>query len=307
MKRDFTKLLDLTRGECLSLLDRTRFLKDVRRARGTCNPLKGRTLAMIFEKASTRTRISFEVGVQELGGRAVFLSPTDTQMGRGEPVRDTARVLSRYVDAIMIRTFAQETVEELARWASIPVINGLSDLYHPCQVLADLFTVTELKGDLRNVKVAWVGDGNNMANSWLEASILLGFRLSIASPPGYGPDEALAKVGMEKGLLTLSTEPAEAVSGADVINTDVWTSMGMEEEKEARRKAFASFRVDGALLRGAKPDAVVLHCLPAPRGEEVTEEVFEGFQEVIFTQAENRLHAQKALLEWLIREEEIHE
>ena len=303
MKRDFRKLLDITGEECAHLLERALFMKRARRAHDAYKPLQDRTLAMIFEKASTRTRISFEVAIEELGGHAMFLSRSDTQMGRGEPIRDTARVLSRYVDAIVIRTFAQDTVESLAQWASIPVINGLSDLYHPCQILADLFTVKEHKGRLRDVSIAWVGDGNNMANSWIEASLLFGFPLVVAAPPAYRPREALVKEAQEKGVLTLVADPFEAVRGADVVNTDVWISMGMEEEKEERRKAFASFRIDGELMKAAKPDAIVMHCLPAHRGEEITDEVFEQFQEVIFTQAENRLHAQKALLEWLMTEE----
>ena len=306
MKRDFTRLLDITPGECSSLLDRARFMKQLRGSRGTHAPLLGRTLAMIFEKSSTRTRISFEVGMSELGGQAIFLSQTDTQMGRGEPVRDTARVLSRYVHAVMIRTFRQDTVEELAAWSTVPVINGLSDLYHPCQILADLFTVMERKGRLEDVRIAWVGDGNNVANSWIEASLLLGFPLAVASPPAYGPREALVRQAEEKGTLTLHSDPFEAVKDADVVNTDVWTSMGMEAEKEERKRAFSSFRIDGELMKAAKPDAIVMHCLPAHRGEEITEEVFEQFREVIFTQAENRLHAQKALLEWLMTED-IHE
>ncbi len=303
MKRDFTKILDVTREECGRLLDRAQFLKEKRRARESYRPLHDRTLAMIFEKASTRTRISFEVAMVELGGHAMFLSPSDTQMGRGEPIRDTARVLSRYVHAVMIRTFAQKTVEELAQWASVPVINGLSDLYHPCQILADLLTVRERKGELQAPKIAWIGDGNNMANSWIEASLLLGFSLAMAVPPGYAPDEALVKKALERGCLTLTADPFEAARNADVVNTDVWTSMGMEKEKEDRGKAFASFQVNGELLKAAKPDAIVMHCLPAHRGEEITDGVFEQFQEVIFTQAENRLHAQKALLEWLLGEE----
>ena len=303
MKRDFRKLLDITGEECAHLLERALFMKRARRAHDSYKPLQDRTLAMIFEKASTRTRISFEVAIKELGGHAIFLSQSDTQMGRGEPLRDTARVLSRYVDAIMIRTFAQDTVESLARWASIPVINGLSDLYHPCQILADLFTVKEYKGRLRDVSIAWVGDGNNMANSWIEASLLFGFPLAVAAPSAYRPREALVKEAKEKGVLTLVEDPLEAVRGADVVNTDVWISMGMEEEKEERRKVFASFCIDGELMKAAKPDAIVMHCLPAHRGEEITDEVFEQFQEVIFTQAENRLHAQKALLEWLMTEE----
>ena len=261
------------------------------------------TLAMIFEKASTRTRISFEVGMGELGGQAIFLSQANTQMGRGEPVRDTARVLSRYVHGVMIRTFGQETVEELAKWCTVPVINGLSDLYHPCQILADLLTVLEYKGRLEDVKVAWVGDGNNVANSWIEASILFGFPLALAVPPAYGPHEPLVRQAKEKGTLTLYADPYEAVRDADVVNTDVWISMGMEAEAEGRERAFSPFRVDSALMKAAKPDAIVLHCLPAHRGQEITDEVFERFQDAIFTQAENRLHAQKALLEWLMSAE----
>jgi ornithine carbamoyltransferase len=300
MKRDFTKILDVAPEECSHLLDRALFMKRKRRAHEAYKPLHDRTLAMIFEKASTRTRISFEVAMEELGGHAMFLSPSDTQMGRGEPISDTARVLSRYVDALMIRTFAQDTVESMARWASVPVINGLSDLYHPCQLLADLFTVREYKGRLHDLKIAWIGDGNNMANSWIEASLLFGFSLAAATPPGYAPSEALVKEAQKKGVLTLTADPFEAAADADVVNTDVWISMGMEEEKEERRRAFASFQVDGKLVKAARRDAIVMHCLPAHRGEEITGEVFEQFQEVIFTQAENRLHVQKALLEWLL-------
>lgn len=300
MKRDFTRLLDITGEECLYLLERAVFLKEARQARGEYKPLKGRTLGMIFEKASTRTRISFEIGMKELGGEAVFLSPSETQMGRGEPVRDTARVLSRYMDAIMIRTYAQSKVEELAAWATIPIINGLSDFCHPCQILADLFTIKEYKGRLENIRIAYIGDGNNIANSWIEACILLGFPLVIASPEGYTPNGELMERAKQSTGFTFTTDPFEAAAGADVINTDVWVSMGMEKEKEERRTAFASFRLDDKLLKAAKQDVIVMHCLPAYREQEITEEVFERFQKVIFTQAENRLHVQKALLEWLI-------
>jgi ornithine carbamoyltransferase len=300
MKRDFTKLLDITRDESLYLLDRALFLKNVRKSGGEYKPLKDRVLGMIFEKASTRTRISFEIGMKQLGGYAIFLSPTDTQIGRGEPLKDTARVLSRYVDAIMIRTYAQATVEELARWANVPVVNGLSDLYHPCQVLADLFTITERRGTLDGCRIAYIGDGNNMANSWIEACLVLGFPLAIAAPKGYEPDTELTRKAQQAGNLVLTTDPVEAATGADVINTDVWVSMGMEKEKEERTKAFASFCVDDKLLKAAKSDAIVMHCLPAYRNQEISEDVFERFQDVIFTQAENRLYAQQALLEWLI-------
>ena len=224
-------------------------------------------------------------------------------MGRGEPVRDTARVLSRYVHGVMIRTFGQDTVEELGRWCTVPVINGLSDLYHPCQILADLLTVLEYKGRLEDVKVAWVGDGNNVANSWIEASILFGFPLALARRLLTARMSRWCGRRRKRVRLPFTTDPYEAVRDADVVNTDVWISMGMEAEAEERERAFSSFRVDSALMKAAKPDAIVLHCLPAHRGEEITDEVFERFQEAIFTQAENRLHAQKALLEWLMSAE----
>ena len=303
MKRDFTRLLDISGEECSFLLDRALFLKKMHKAKGEYTPLAGKTLAMIFEKASTRTRISFEVGMEELGGRAIFLSPGETQMGRGEPIRDTARVLSRYVHAIMIRTFSQATVEELARWSAIPVINGLSDVYHPCQTLADLLTVREYKQKLDGLKIAYVGDGNNIANSWIESALLLGFSLAVATPQEYAPLPELVEKGRERGVLTISTDPLEAARGADVISTDVWVSMGMEKERDERKKAFAGFCVDDRLLKAAKKDVIVMHCLPAHRNEEITEDVFERFQEVIFTEAENRTYAQQALLEWLIMEE----
>jgi ornithine carbamoyltransferase len=300
VKRDFTRLLDISRDEGINLLERAEFLKKIRKEGGEYKPLRDRTLAMIFEKASTRTRISFEIGMKELGGNALFLSSGDTQIGRGEPVKDTARVLSRYVDVIMIRTYSQETVDELARWATVPLINGLSDLYHPCQILADLFTVREVKGGLEGLKIAYIGDGNNVANSWIEAAILFNLHLSMATPEGYGPEKALVEEAQRKGVIAYTTDPFEAVRGADVINTDVWVSMGQEKEQEERKKAFAAFRVDADLLHAAGPGAIAMHCLPAHRNEEISEEVFENFQDVIFTQAENRLHAQKALLEWLL-------
>ncbi len=301
MKRDFTKLLDITVEEGTYLLGRTAFLKEARRNRQEYKPLKDKNLAMIFEKASTRTRVSFEVGMRELGGNTMFLSPGETQIGRGEPIKDTARVLSRYADAIMIRTYSQENVEEFSRWASIPVINGLSDLYHPCQILADLFTVQEHKGSFRDVKIAYVGDGNNVANSWIEASILFGLNLSVASPAGYEPDKMLLGRAKENRRFVFTNDPREAVKDVDVVNTDVWASMGQESEQEKRKKAFVDYSVDDELLAHSKGDVIVMHCLPAHRNEEISEDVFERQQEVIFTQAENRLHAQKALLEWLIK------
>jgi len=300
VKRDFTRLLSITKKECDQLLKRARQLKAFRQAGKPWQPLTGKSLAMIFEKASTRTRLSFETGMHQLGGQAIFLSPSETQIGRGEPIQDTARVLSRYVDGVMIRTFSQDTVEDLARWAAIPVINGLSDQYHPCQTLADLQTIAEYKGSLKKVKVAYIGDGNNVANSWLEAAILMKMPFAIATPKGYLPDRDLVQKASEGTDLTLTDDPAEAVRGADVIYTVVWVSMGQEKEKALRKKAFKGYRIDDKLLGLAHRDAIVMHCLPAYRGQEITDEVFERFQEVIFTQAENRLHAQKALLEWLL-------
>jgi ornithine carbamoyltransferase len=259
-------------------------------------PLAGKTLGMIFAKSSTRTRVSFEVGAFQLGGHALFLSSRDIQLGRGEPIRDTARVLSRYLDGIMIRTFDHADVEELARYGSIPVINGLTDLVHPCQVLADLLTVRESLGGWEGKVVAWVGDGNNMANSWLNAAGTLGFELRLACPTGYEPNPDILERNRAKTRVTLTTDPREAVRGAHVVNTDVWASMGQEEEQEARARAFAGYIVDAALMRLADPGAIFLHCLPAHRGEEVSDEVIEGPQSRVWDEAENRLHVQKALM-----------
>ena len=300
LKRDFAKLLDISKDEANHLLERTKYLKRLRNSGKEHKPLKDKNLAMIFEKASTRTRVSFEVGMRDLGGHATYLSASETQIGRGEPIKDTARVLSRYMDAIMVRTYSQDNVDEFARWAGVPVINGLSDLYHPCQILADLFTIQENKGSIEKVKIAYVGDGNNIANSWIEAAILFGLNLSVATPKSYKPDQALLRKAKRNNSFFFTNDPVEAVKNADVVNTDVWASMGQESEKEERKKAFAGYKVDKKLLKHAKKNAIVLHCLPAYRDEEISEDVFEKFSEVIFTQAENRLHAQKALLEWLI-------
>jgi ornithine carbamoyltransferase len=262
----------------------------------TGKPLAGKSLAMIFMKSSTRTRVSFEVGAWQLGGHALFLSPRDIQLGRGEPIADTARVLSRYVDGIMIRTFAHAEVEELARHATVPVINGLTDLLHPCQILADLQTVRQHLGGHEGKRVAWVGDGNNMANSWINAAYRLGFELSLACPEGYDPDPAILRRAQGAAKVTLVRDPREAVEGAHVVNTDVWASMGQEEEQKERERAFASYQVDAALMRGASRDAIFLHCLPAHRGEEVAAEVIDGPQSRVWDEAENRLHVQKAIM-----------
>jgi ornithine carbamoyltransferase len=255
---------------------------------------------MIFEKSSTRTRVSFEIGMWELGGHAMFLTAGETQIGRGEPIKDTARVLGRYVDAIMIRTYGQALVEELALWSPAPVINGLSDFYHPCQILADLLTIEEIKGSFENVKIAYLGDGNNVANSWLEASILLGLNFCIATPECYGPQQSLLETAKGGGRFLFTNDPLEAVRDADVVYTDVWVSMGQESQEREKVLAFAPYRVDDELLEKANKDVIVMHCLPAHRGSEISERVFEAHHKVIFEQAENRLHAQKALLEWLI-------
>jgi ornithine carbamoyltransferase len=294
VKRDFLAIPDFDADELYGILELAHRLK---RGEYREKPLSGRTLGMIFEKSSTRTRVSFEVGTYQLGGHALFLSSRDIQLGRGEPIRDMARVLSRYVDGIMIRTFAHPTLEELASFATIPIINGLTDLLHPCQVLADVMTIQENFGqDLGARKVAWVGDGNNMANSWLNAAFRFGFELRLACPEGYRPDPATLERARGAASIILTDDPAEAVSGADVVNTDVWTSMGQEEETQARLKAFAGYHVDARLMSLASEHAIFLHCLPAHRGEEVADEVIEGPQSRVFDEAENRLHAQKAIM-----------
>ncbi|MBN2397731.1 MAG: ornithine carbamoyltransferase, partial [Deltaproteobacteria bacterium] len=262
----------------------------------------GKTLGMLFDKSSTRTRLSFEAGIHQLGGAGVFLSRRDIQLGRGEPVSDTARIMSLYLDGIMIRTFGHEMVEEFARYATIPVINGLTDLLHPCQVLSDLFTIIEKKGGYEGLKIAYVGDGNNMTNSWINAAARLPFHLSIACPEGYEPDAGILKRGIRetKGGIDLLRVPADAVSDADVVYTDVWASMGQEDEQEKRVVVFKEYQVNEKLLRYAKGDAIVMHCLPAYRGEEITAGVLDGPQSVVIDQAENRLHVQKAIMEILM-------
>jgi ornithine carbamoyltransferase len=293
-KRDFLEIPDLSREELRALLARARRMKGGEE-RG--RPLEGRTLAMIFRKSSTRTRVSFEVGMFQLGGHAIFLSDKDSHLGRGEPIADTARVLSGFVDAIMIRTFAHDEVVQLARSATVPVINGLSDLLHPCQVLADLQTLQEEFGDeLEGRRVAWIGDGNNVANSWLNAAYRLGFELRLACPEGYEPDADILARAQGAADVRLVRDPAEAAEGAHVVTTDVWASMGQEEEAAKRARAFRGYSVDRTLMARAAPGAIFLHCLPAHRGEEVTGDVIDGPSSRVFAEAENRLHAQKALL-----------
>jgi ornithine carbamoyltransferase len=291
--RDFLAITDFTSAELRSLFA----LADrMRRHEYHAKPLAGKSLAMIFMKASTRTRVSFEVGAWQLGANALFLSPRDVQLGRGEAVNDTARVLERMVHGILIRTFAHSDVEEFARYAAVPVINGLTDLQHPCQILADLLTVQQHLGSIEGRKVAWIGDGNNMANSWCDGALRLGFELRLACPEGYDPDPAILARAREGGRVTLVRDPHEAAAGADVVTTDVWASMGQEEEQETRARAFARYQVDGALMARAARDAIFLHCLPAHRGEEVTAEVLDGPQSRVWDEAENRLHVQKAVM-----------
>ena len=300
--RDLLTISDFSRSELRHLMD----LADrMRRGEYAGQPLAGKTLGMVFMKASTRTRVSFEVGCYQLGGHALFLSPRDVQLGRGEPVRDTARVLSRYVDGIMIRTFAHEEVEEVARFASVPVINGLTDLHHPCQVLADVLTMRQHLGGWEGKRVAWIGDGNNMANSWLDAAATFGFELVLACPDGYEPDPTLLDRARRETSVRVVRDPREAAEGAHVVNTDVWTSMGQEDETAARERAFAGYCVDDALMQQADPTAIFLHCLPAHRGEEVSESVLEGARSRVWDQAANRLHVQKAVMAVLMGGERI--
>ncbi|MFL5577314.1 MAG: ornithine carbamoyltransferase [Gemmatimonadaceae bacterium] len=300
--RDFLAIPDFSRAELEGLFD---LAERMRTGAYTRTPLAGKSLAMVFMKSSTRTRVSFEVGAWQLGGHALFLSPRDVQLGRGEPVKDTARVLSRYVDGIMIRTFAHTEVEELARYATVPVINGLTDLLHPCQILADLLTVRQHLGGYEGKKVAWIGDGNNMANSWINAAYRLGFELVLACPEGYDPDPAILARAQREASVAVVRDPKEAAEGAHVVNTDVWASMGQEEEQKVREKAFAGFQVDSALMSRARKEAIFLHCLPAHRGEEVSESVLEGPQSRVWDEAENRLHVQKAIMAVLMGGEKI--
>jgi ornithine carbamoyltransferase len=290
---DFLAIPDFSAPELLALFD---LAERMRAGRYGKKPLAGKTLAMIFMKASTRTRVSFEVGTYQLGGHALFLSPRDVQLGRGEPIADTARVLSRYVDGIMIRTFAHQDVEELARYADVPVINGLTDLLHPCQILADLLTVRQNFGTIDGKKVAWIGDGNNMANSWINAAYRLGFELTLACPEGYEPADHLLARAREQAKVTLVRDPREAIAGAHVVNTDVWASMGQEDEQKKRERDFAGYTVDEKMMARAAKDAIFLHCLPAHRGEEVTADVIDGPRSRVWDEAENRLHHQKAIM-----------
>ncbi|MEM4473162.1 MAG: ornithine carbamoyltransferase [Archaeoglobaceae archaeon] len=290
---------DLSRDEILQIIEMAEKLKAERKNGIFKDYLKNKSLAMIFELPSTRTRVSFEVAMFELGGYALYLNWNDLQLGRGEPIKDTARVMSRYVNAVMMRVRNHRTLEEFARFSSIPVINGLSNLEHPCQILADLLTIKEKKGKLHGIKLAWIGDGNNVCNSLILASVKLGIRMDVSCPKGYEPNAEILRQAMQSGNVRIVRDPREAVANADVIYTDVWTSMGQEKEMEERLKAFQGYQVNEELLKLSK-NAIVMHCLPAHRGEEITEEVIEGPNSVVFDQAENRLHAQKAVLIKLI-------
>jgi len=296
--RHFLTLNDLSRDELRALIHRAIELKQMQHRGETYQPLKNKVLGMVFEKSSTRTRVSFEAGMAQFGGHAIFLSPRDTQLGRGEPIEDSARVMSRMLDVIMIRTYEHEKIERFAEYSSVPVINALTDQFHPCQLLADMQTWTEQRGDISGKTVAWIGDGNNMCHSYINAARLFDFQLRIAAPAGYLPDATI--VAASEGHVRLCATPAEAVAGADLVVTDVWSSMGQEEEQAAREKAFADYQVDAALMAQAAPDALFMHCLPAHRGEEVAAEVIDGPQSVVWDEAENRLHSQKALLEFLL-------
>ncbi|HHL45785.1 MAG TPA: ornithine carbamoyltransferase [Gammaproteobacteria bacterium] len=295
----FLTLTDLSADQLRSLLNRAIELKSMQHRGERHEPLKGKVMGMVFEKSSTRTRVSFEAGMAQFGGHAIFLSPRDTQLGRGEPIEDSARVLSRMVDVVMIRTYEHEKVECFATYSRVPVINALTDRYHPCQLLADMQTYWEHRGDIRGRTVTWVGDGNNMCHSYIKAAGLLGFQLRIACPEGYEPEPAVVKASSSE-YVTFVRDPMEAAADSDLVVTDVWASMGQEEEQARRIKAFADYQVTEAIMAAAKPNALFMHCLPAHRGEEVAAAVIDGPQSVVWDEAENRLHSQKALLELLL-------
>ncbi len=299
MLKHFLQFKDFTRAEHEYLFERARVIKARFKRYETYHPLADRTLAMIFEKSSTRTRLSFEAGMHQLGGAAIYLNTRDTQLGRGEPVEDAGKVISRMVDIVMIRTFEQDIVERFAAHSRVPVINGLTNEYHPCQILADVFTFIEHRGSIQGRTVAWIGDSNNMCNTWLQAAEVLDFKVHVSTPPGYEVEPERANLH-GTGHFEVFADPMDACCGADLVTTDVWTSMGWEAENEERLKAFADWQVDADMMKRAKPDALFMHCLPAHRGEEVSGEVLDGPQSVVWDEAENRLHVQKALMEYLL-------
>ena len=301
MNKDFLCLSDWSLEELEKIFTLTSELKSKQKAGMPHQLLEGKTLGMLFEKSSTRTRVSFEAGMFHLGGHALFLASGNTQMGRGEPIKDTARCMARYVDGVMIRTYSQQAIEEFAKYSSVPVINGLTDSYHPCQIMADLFTVSEHRENYRELTYCWIGDGNNMANSWINAAAVFGFALRVATPVGYEPDAEVCKRAANAGAKVFYTnDPREAAQGAQVLNTDVWASMGQEEEQQERAKAFTGYQINMALVSLADPDCVVMHCLPAHRDEEITDEVMESRHAIIYDEAENRLHVQKAIMATLM-------
>ncbi|MEA3467338.1 MAG: ornithine carbamoyltransferase [Thermodesulfobacteriota bacterium] len=302
MVRHLQSLQYFSKEELNSFIDRAIVLKKERHAGSSHQQLAGKTIGLIFEKPSTRTRVSFESAMYGLGGQVIFLSGRDTQLARSEPLKDMARVMTRYVDGLVVRTFGQEVVTELAEYSSVPVINALTDLHHPCQILSDIMTVVEKKGNIEDLKIAWVGDGNNMANSWIQAAGRIGFELVLACPAGYDPDPDILAAAQKEAVkpITITRSPEEAVARADVINTDVWASMGQEEEQDERLAVFQSFQINASLMAKAPADAIVLHCLPAHREEEITEEILESDCCVAFDQAENKMHMHKAILEQLI-------
>ncbi len=302
--RHYLQVSDLKKDELVKLIKRAIQLKKMREDGKEYMPARGKVLGMLFEKPSTRTRISFEAAMYQLGGSVSFMAARDLQLRRGEPLKDTARVLARYVDCLVVRTFGQEVVDELAKWSEIPVINGLTDSHHPCQILSDIMTVIENKGwNLEKLKIVWIGDGNNMAQSWIQAAARIGFPLYLACPKGYFPNETILKNAQEESNfpIEVTDAPQEVIKDADVINTDVWASMGQENEAEERKKLFQPYQVNKDLLALAKKDAIVLHCLPAHRGEEITDEVLEGSHSVAWDQAENKMHIHKAILEWAMK------
>jgi ornithine carbamoyltransferase len=296
--KHYLQFKDLSREETLYLFERARIIKDKFKRFETYYPLADRTLVMIFEKASTRTRLSFEAGMHQLGGSAIYLNTRDSQLGRGEPVEDAAQVISRMCDLVMIRTYEQSIIDRFAQYSRVPVINGLTNEYHPCQILADIFTYVEHRGSIQGKRVAWVGDSNNMCNTWLQAAELLDFKVNVSTPPGYEVEPERAGVVGTSHFEQFS-DPMDAARDSDLVTTDVWTSMGFEAENEARLKAFADWQVDAEMMRVAQPNAIFMHCLPAHRGEEVAAEVIDGSQSVVWDEAENRLHVQKALMEYL--------
>lgn len=306
MTRHLLTIFDLSAKEIESLLIRAGELKAIQKQGIECRPLKGKTLGLLFEKQSTRTRLSFEIAALQLGGHSIYLSPHQIQMGRGEELRDTARVFSRYLDGVVIRTFEHKMIEEVADNSSIPVINGLTDMHHPCQIISDMLTILEKKDRISGIRLAYIGDGNNVAHSLIEGAAVMGMNIRIASPKGYEPDNRITEMARQKAIETgasieIMEDPFEAVDNADVVYTDVWTSMGQEEEEGKRKSIFKKYQINRELIKKAKGDAIILHCLPAHRGEEITDEMMEAPQSVVFDQAENRLHMQKALLEMLIR------